>query len=326
MPDERPEGHEPRHPDETAHGHSHGPTRRDPATGAAPASARFRPRLIAAFVLTAALFVAELVVGLLAASLAVVADAGHLATDVVTLGAALVATRIAVMPDATGRRTYGRYRAEVFAAGLAVLLMFGVGIFVVVGAISRIGGTPEVAAGPMAVIGVVGLVVNLVCVGLLRRGAGASLTVRGAYLEVLGDAAGSVGVLLAAVLIATTGNPVWDVVIAVAIGAFVVVRAVGLGRSVLRVLGQQVPAGLDPVAVARDLAAIRGVADVHDLHLWELTSGMTVATAHLVSTDGADQHDVLDGARDLLSSQYRIEHATLQVEPADHTSCRNMGW
>jgi cobalt-zinc-cadmium efflux system protein len=307
-------------------GHVHGPLRRDPATGATPASAGFRGRLSAAFWLTAGLFLAELVVGILASSLAVIADAGHLATDVVTLGAALIGTRIAIRPDSTGRRTYGRYRAEVFAAGLAVLLMVGVGVVVVVGAIERIHSTPDVAPGPMALIGAIGLVVNLVCVALLRGGSNESLTIKGAYLEVLGDAAGSAGVLLAALLIAATGSSVWDVVIAVAIGAFVVVRAIGLGRSVLRVLGQQVPAGLDPVAVAEDLAALDGVADVHDLHLWELTSGMTVATAHLVSATGADQHGVLDDARDLLSHRYRIEHATLQVEPADHTSCGNIGW
>jgi cobalt-zinc-cadmium efflux system protein len=282
--------------------------------------------LTAAFVLTASLFVAELVVGLLAGSLAVVADSGHLATDVVTLGAALVATRIATRPDASGRRTYGRYRAEVFAAGLAVLLMIGVGVFVVAGAVSRIGAEPHIATGPMAVIGAVGLAVNVACLMLLHSGAGESLNVRGAYLEVLGDAAGSVGVLVASGLIAWTGTPVWDVVVAAGIGAFVVVRAVGLGRSVLRVLGQQVPPGMDPQRVAADLAAIQGVADVHDLHLWELTSGMTVATAHLVSADGADHHDVLDRARDLLASRHRIEHATLQIEPADHTSCGNIDW
>lgn len=307
-------------------GHSHGPVKRDPATGAAPASAGFRGRLTAAFGLTTGMFVAELVVGLLASSLAVVADAGHLAADVVTLGAALIATRIAVRPDGTGRRTYGRYRAEVFASGLAVLMMLGVGVFVVAGAISRIGESPDVDAGPMAVIGAVGLVVNLVCVALLRGGAGASLTIKGAYLEVLGDAAGSLGVLIAGLLIAITGAPIWDVVVAIAIGAFVVVRAVGLGRSVLRVLGQHVPDGLDPAAVATDLAGLDGVASVHDLHLWELTSGMSVATAHLVSRNGADTHRVLDEARDLLSNRYRIEHATLQIEPADHTSCGNLGW
>jgi cobalt-zinc-cadmium efflux system protein len=310
-------------------GHHHGigaGMQRDASGRPVTASHRFRRRLAAAFGITGALFVAELVVGLIAGSLAVVADAGHLATDVVTLGAALVATRIAVRPDSTGRRTYGRYRAEVFAAGLAVLLMIGVGVFVVAGAIGRIGAEPHVQTLPMAIIGAVGLTVNVCCLLLLRPGSAESLNIRGAYLEVLGDAAGSLGVLIASGLIVWTGTPVWDVVIAIGIGAFVVVRAVGLGRSVLRVLGQQAPSGMDPGDVVADLAAIEGVADVHDLHLWELTSGMTVATAHLVSVDGADHHGVLDRARDVLAVRYHIEHATLQVEPADHTSCRNIDW
>ncbi len=316
-------------PADQHHGHHHGiggPAARDASGRPVPASRRFRGRLIAAFSMTGMLFVAELVVGLLAGSLAVVADSGHLATDVVTLGAALVATRIAARPDHTGRRTYGRYRAEVFAAGLAVLLMIGVGVFVVAGAIGRIGAAPHIATGPMAVIGAIGLLVNVACLMLLRSGSGESLNIRGAYLEVLGDAAGSAGVLLASGLITWTGLSVWDVVVAAGIGVFVVVRAVGLGRSAMRVLGQQVPRGMDPQQVAEDLARIQGVADVHDLHLWELTSGMTVATAHLVSADHADHHQVLDGARDLLASRYRIEHATLQIEPADHTSCGNIDW
>lgn len=290
------------------------------------ASGAFRGRLRIAFALTAAIFVAELTVGLIAASLAVVADAGHMAADVVTLGAALLATRIAARPDPTGRRSYGRYRAEVFAAGFAVLLMLGVGAFVVVGAVRRIGTTPDIATGLMLVIGAIGLAVNFVSLALLRSGAKESLNVRGAYLEVLGDAAGSIGVIVAAVLIRATGTAVWDVVVAAGIGAFVVTRALLLGRSVLRVLGQHVPDGLDPVAVADALTAIDGVADVHDLHLWELTSGMTVATAHLVADDGTDHHRVLDEARDLLAGRFAIEHATLQIEPADHTFCGAIDW
>lgn len=305
--------------------HSHGGSA-DPAGASRPASHRHRPRLVLAFALTAALFVAELVVGLLAGSLAVLADAGHMAADVVTLGAALAATRIATRPDPTGQRTYGRYRAEVFAAGFAVLLMLAVGIGVVVEAIKRVGENPQIATGPMLAIGIVGLAVNLISIALLRAGSLESLNIKGAYLEVLGDAAGSVGVIAGAILIAQTGWAPWDVVIAIAIGAFVVVRAVGLGRSVLHVLGQHAPKGIDPHQIADELAAIDGVQGVHDVHLWELTSGMTVATAHLVATDSADHHAVLDEARDLLAHEYRIEHATLQIEPADHTSCRHLDW
>ncbi|OJV26674.1 MAG: cation transporter [Actinobacteria bacterium 69-20] len=290
------------------------------------ASERHRGRLIAAFGLTGSLFVAELVVGLIAHSLAVVADAGHLAADIVTLGAALAATRIATRSDISGQRTYGRYRAEVFAAGFAVLVMLAVGGVVIGGAVSRVGHEPHIATGPMLWIGIAGLAVNIVAVLLLRSGAAESLNLKGAYLEVLGDAAGSVGVIAASLLIAGTRWPAWDVVVAIAIGAFVMARAIGLGRSVLRVLGQHAPQGIDPHRLAADLEAIDGVADVHDVHLWELTSGMTVATAHLVATDTADHHTVLDAARDLLAHTYDIEHATLQIEPRDHTSCRHLNW
>jgi cobalt-zinc-cadmium efflux system protein len=277
-------------------------------------------------VLTAAFFVVQLAAGLLSGSLAIVADAGHMATDVVALGASLVATRVAGRPDGTGRRTYGSYRAEVFAAGLATLLMLAVGVFVVVEAVERIGDPAHVESTVMIVIGIAGLCVNGSSALLLRAGSTESINVRGAYLEVLGDAAGSAGVLLAGALVAWTGNSVWDVVIACAIGVFVLIRAVGLGRSVIRVLGQHAPEGIDPAAVEADLAAVDGVMQVHDLHLWTLTSGMNVATAHLVADDGAGLHQVLDDAKAVLATQHHIDHATLQVEPADHQGCGEVGW
>ena len=302
-----------------SHSHTHG-------TAATSAGGRFRGRLTIAFGLTAAFFLVELVAGVLSGSLAVVADAGHMATDVVALGASLVATRVATRPDGTGRRTYGSYRAEVFAAGLATLLMVGVGVFVVVEAVNRIGEPAVVASTVMIVVGIAGLLVNGICALLLRPGSTQSLNIRGAYLEVLGDAAGSAGVLLAGGLIAWTGNSVWDIVVACAIGLFVLIRAVALGRSVLRVLGQHAPEGIDPAAVETDLAAVAGVHEVHDLHLWTLTSGMNVATAHLVADDGAGLHQVLDDAKAVLASKHHIDHATLQVEPADHRGCGEVGW
>ena len=266
------------------------------------------------------------VYGLLSGSLALLSDAGHMAADVVALGAALVATRIATRPDTTGRRTYGSYRAEVFASLLSVLLMLGVSVYVVAEAIGRIGGDAEVDSGPMLVVGVLGLAVNVAALLLLRSGASESLNVKGAYLEVVADTAGSVGVILAGGLVAATGQPLWDTLVALAIGAFVAVRAVALGREVFAVLGQHVPTGMDQAAVADDLAAVGGVKDVHDLHLWTLTSGMNVATAHLVTADRADSHAVLDEARDLLRDRHGVAHATLQVEPAEHTGCERVGW
>lgn len=297
-------------------GHGHG----------AHAGGRHRWRLAVSFGLVAAFFVVELVAALVSGSLALLSDAGHMAADVVALGAALLATRIATRKDRTGRRTYGSYRVEVFASLLAVLLMLGVAGSVVLESFRRIGGQPEVAVGAMLVVGTIGLLVNLVALLLLRGGAKESLNVRGAYLEVVADTAGSVGVLAAAGLISWTGEPVWDVVVALAIGVFVAIRAVVLGRQVLHVLNQGVPAGMTLDAVSDDLAAIEGVVDVHDLHLWTLTSGMNVATAHLVTADETTAHAVLDQAREVLRERYAIQHATLQVEPRSHEGCREIDW
>jgi cobalt-zinc-cadmium efflux system protein len=296
------------------------------SSGHAHAGARHRWRLAVAFCLVGTFFVVELVAGLVSGSLALISDAGHMAADVVALGAALLATRIAARPDSTGRRTYGSYRAEIFGSGFVVLLMLGVAVYVVVEALSRVGEPVEVAVGVMLTVGALGLLVNVVSLLLLRGGAGESLNVKGAYLEVLADTAGSVGVIVAAVLVQVTGQAGWDTAIALAIGVFVAVRAVLLGREVLAVLAQHAPAGIDPETVAADLAALDTVLDVHDLHLWTLTSGMNVATAHLMTTEAADQHTVLDQARDILRDRHGIAHATLQVEPANHTGCREVDW
>lgn len=295
------------------HGHGH-------------AGGRHRWRLAVSFALVAGFFGVELVVGLVSGSLALISDAGHMAADVVALGAALVATRIATRPDGTGRRTYGSYRAEVLASGFTVLIMLGVSAYVVVAAVGRIGADVEVSSGPMLVVGALGLVVNLVCLALLRGGAQESINVRGAYLEVMADAAGSVGVLLAGVLVGLTGTGQWDTVVAVAIGVFVAVRAVMLGRQVLAVLGQHAPADVDLDAVVRDLEAVAGVAEVHDLHAWTLTSGMNVATAHLVLRVGADSQSVLAGAQATLREDHGIDHATLQVEVTPARECHEATW
>lgn len=301
-------------------GHSHGA----PAPG--HAGARYRRRLAISFTLIATFFVVELVYGLFAQSLALISDAGHMAADVVALGAALAATRIATRPDSTGRRTYGSYRAEVFASGLTVLLMLGVAAYVVIEAVGRIGEDIEVSTGPMIIVGALGLVVNIIVMVLLRAGASESLNVKGAYFEVVADTAGSVGVVVAGILVATTGQAWWDTAVALGIGAFVAVRAVILGRQVLAVLGQHVPEGIDPDDIARDLGQIAGVTNVHDLHIWVLTSGMNVATAHLVGDDTDAFPTILDTARAVLRDTYSIEHATLQIEVAITHECRELNW
>lgn len=301
----------------TGHGHGHGA----PTT----AGGRHRWRLTVAFVLVAAYFVVELGTGLWSGSLALLSDAGHMAADVVALGAALAATRIAGRPDTTGRRTFGSYRAEVFASGLTVLLMLGAAAYVAAESLARIGEDVEVQSGPMLLVGGIGLLVNLVALALLRGGSSESLNVKGAYLEVVADTVGSVGVLVAGVLVAQTGNAWWDTGVALAIAVFVAVRAVFLGREVLAVLGQHAPAGMNPAEVEERLRGVPGVADVHDLHLWTLTSGMNVATAHLLAAPGADTSVVLTSAGAALREGFAIEHATLQVE-TDSAPCAEISW
>jgi cobalt-zinc-cadmium efflux system protein len=291
--------------------------------GHAHAGTRHRWRLAVAFGLVAAYFAVELTYGLVAHSLALLSDAGHMAADVVALGAALAATRIATRRDTTGRRTFGSYRAEVFASGLTVLLMLFTAAYIGVEAARRSGQDVDVATGPMIVVGGLGLLVNLVAIALLRGGAGESLAVKGAYLEVVADLVGSVGVVAAGVLVARTGESAWDTAVAVAIAVFVAVRALLLGREVVAVLGQHAPAGMEPAAVASALRDVAGVEEVHDLHLWALTSGMNVATAHLVADCDADE--VLAEARELLLTRFGVAHATLQVE-SDARSCGEVSW
>jgi cobalt-zinc-cadmium efflux system protein len=281
---------------------------------------------VTAFWLVVAFLGVELVAAWWSGSLALLSDAIHMLTDAAALGMAVAATRLAGRRDRTGSRTFGYYRAEVLASLAVAALMLGTGVYIVVEGILRFGSPAEVQTGPMVTVAAVGLVVNVVSMLLLRAGSAESLNVRAAYQEVVADAAGSVGVLVAAVLIALTGALWVDTLAALAIGAFIAPRAIRLGRDAVHVLFEHAPVGLDVDAVAADLAGVDGVCDVHDLHLWSLTSGMDVATVHLVTVGGADPHAVLDQARELLRERHGIAHATLQVEPDTHTGCHEIGW
>lgn len=297
------------------HGHGTGPH----------AGGRYRRRLLATFTLVAGFFVIELIAGLASGSLALISDAGHMAADVVALGAALVALRLAVRPDRTGRRTYGSYRIEVFASGFTVLVMLGVGAYVAIEALGRIGEQVRLETGPVLVVGILGLLVNVVSIAALRSGARESLNVRGAYFEVVADAAGSVGVIIAGLLTVVTGDAVWDTVIALAIAVFIVVRALVLARQVLGVLAQQAPADVDVARLRDALSEVAGVGEVHDVHVWELTSGMRVATAHLF-VSVADTDSVMRDARAMLRENGGIEHVTLQVERVRTKECSALTW
>ena len=304
--------------------HSHGS-----AADGAHAGAAYTRRLAISFALIGVFFVVELVAGLISNSLALLSDAGHMFTDVLGLGMALAAIQAARRRQADATRTFGLYRLEILAALANAVLLFGVAVYILYEAIGRLSDPPEVMGAPMLVVAVLGLLVNLVVFRMLRDGASESLNIEGAYLEVLADTLGSVGVIIAAVILQTTGFALIDPIFGVAIGLFVLPRTWRLGRRALRILLQAAPAHVDVEQVKRDLEAIDAVDAAHDLHVWTLTSGMEVASVHLRLVEGADAeadatHDVLDEARRLLRELHGLDHATVQIEPAEHGDCHDV--
>ena len=270
--------------------------------------------------------VVEAVAGLVTGSLALISDAGHMATDALGLGMALAAILAADKATTKKGRTYGLYRLEVLAALANSVLLLAVAGYVIYEAVQRFQAPPQVLATPMLIVAVGGLLVNLVAWRLLRQGAQESLNVRGAYFEVIADLAGSVGVIVAALVMIFTGWSYADPLFAALIGAFILPRAWMLGGQALRILTQAAPHSLDLDSLSFDLLDLPGVIDVHDLHAWTLTSDMDVATVHLMTTMETDPHALLDQARDLLQTRYGITHATLQVEPEDHHGCSELAW
>ncbi len=299
------------------HDHSHGGIR---------AGERHKGRLAAAFVLLAAFMVVEVVGGLVTDSLALLSDAGHMLTDVLGLGMALAAIQLATRGSERRHQTFGLYRLEILAALANALLLFGVAIYVLVEAIGRFDDPPEVRTGLLLVVAGLGLAANLVAFALLRKGAQESLNLEGAYLEVLSDTVGSVAVIVGGIVIEVTGWGWVDPAVGVAIGLWILPRTWRLGAQAVRILVQAAPPGFDLGALEADLAGVAGVVDVHDLHVWTLTSEMEVVSAHLMVATGTDTHGVLDEARVVLRERYRIDHATLQIEPDSHEGCEEMTW
>lgn len=306
------------------HDHDHG-------AGLARAGERHRGRLVAAFVLIGGFFVVEAVAGIWTNSLALLSDAAHMLTDVIGIGMALAAIQLASRferrrDEGRSRHTFGLYRLEILAAFVNALLLFGVALWVLIEAARRLTDGPEVLGAPMLVVATLGLLANIVAFLLLRAGAKESLNVEGAYLEVLADTVGSVGVIVAAVLLELFGWAWVDPIIGAAIGLWILPRTWHLGRRAVRILLQAAPDGIDLDELADRLAAIDGVVDVHDLHVWTLTSDMEAASAHLTVDDDADAHGVLDQARHLLADRYGITHGTFQVEPSSHVGCADVTW
>ena len=262
------------------------------------------------------MLVIEVIGGLAANSLALLADAGHVMTDITGIALALGAIRLADRAP-TGTRTYGWYRAEVLAAGANALLLIAVAAFLLYESWQRLSHPTDVAGGLMLVVAGLGAAGNLVSLWLLRAPGRRSLTVRGAYLEVLGDLLASVAVIAAALVVAVTGLSTADAVASALIGLLILPRAWSLLRESAEVLLEAVPRGLRLEDVRRHLLAADGVDDVHDLHAWTITSGQPVVSAHVVLRPSADPARVLDEVCRCLSADFDIEHSTIQLETSD---------
>jgi cobalt-zinc-cadmium efflux system protein len=294
-------------------GHQHGPP--------ASAGAANRGRLLVVLAITAVVLVAEVVGARLTGSLALLADAGHMFTDVAGILLAVLAVTFAARP-ATAQRTYGYYRLEILAAMANALLLFAVALFILIEAWHRWSDPPEVQGGLMLVFAAVGLVANLVSLVVLRDGAAASLNVKGAYLEVLGDLLGSMAVIVAAVVVSLTGWQRADPLASVAVALMILPRTVTLLRGAVDVLLEATPEHVDMDEVRTHILSTEGVIDTHDLHAWTITSGMPVLSAHVVVTDEAladpGPGRILDELGRCLSEHFDVAHCTFQLEPAGH--------
>ncbi|GAA2907585.1 cation diffusion facilitator family transporter [Streptomyces mexicanus] len=295
------------------HGHAHG------AGGTAAAAHRGTLRVALAITLT--VMVVEIAGGVLADSLALVADAAHMATDALGLGMALLAIHFANRPP-TRNRTFGYARAEILAALANCLLLLGVGGYVLYEAIERFLTPAGTDGGLMIWFGLFGLVANSVSLSLLMRGQKESLNVRGAFLEVASDALGSLAVMISAAVILLTGWQAADPIASLAIGLLIVPRTVKLLRETLDVLLEAAPKNVDMAEVRAHILALDGVEDVHDLHAWTITSGLPVLSAHVVVSSevlSAVGHEkLLHELQGCLGDHFDVEHCTFQLEPGGH--------
>ncbi|MEX2145577.1 MAG: cation diffusion facilitator family transporter [Candidatus Rokuibacteriota bacterium] len=277
------------------------------------AAARSRPLLVTTLALTAVFLVVELIAALWTGSLALLADAVHMFTDVGGLGLALFASWVAERPP-TPAKTYGYYRAEILAAVVNALILFVVAGGILIEAYQRLRSPAEVLGGPMLVVAVAGLAVNAVCAWLLHRDAAASLNVRAAYLEVLSDAASSVAVIVAAVVVLTTGWTMADPIASGAIALFIVPRTWRLLRQAVNILLEGTPAHLELGEIEEAIIRVSGVRRVHDLHVWTLTSGREAMSAHVVVDDVGQSDRLLEELHALLHARFGIDHTTIQLE------------
>ncbi|GAB2489959.1 cation diffusion facilitator family transporter [Nocardiopsis aegyptia] len=292
------------------HGHGH---------GMATAGAANRSRLAIVLALMLSVAVAQVLGAAFSGSLALLADAGHTVTDSLGVALALVAVWVASRP-ATTQRTFGFQRAEILAAAVNALVLFVLCGFIVVEAVERLQSPAEVSGLGMVAVAAFGLVANVIGLLVLRGGAKESLNVKSAYVEVLGDALASVGVIVGGLVVWITGWAQADTVVSLLIAAIIVPRAWSLLREAVHILLEAAPKGMDLDEVRGHLLGHPAVIDVHDLHAWTITSGLPVMSAHVVvaESDLKDSGRMLDELHECLAGHFDVDHSTLQLEPPGH--------
>jgi len=297
--------------------HDHAPA----AGGVRGATSR---RLLAtSLAITSVVFVVQVVGAILSGSLALLADAVHMLADAAALIIALVASAVASRP-ANDRRTFGYRRAEVFGALTNGVLLIALSAWVAVEGISRlVNGETEVAGGLMLTVAIVGLIANAAAMWLMSAAQRTSINVRGAYLEVMGDLIGSVAVIVAAIVILTTGWLPADAIVSLLIAAMIIPRALGLLREVFAVLVEGAPKGVEVPDIRRHILETPGVVDVHDVHVWQLTRGAPVFSAHVIVADEVlaegGSAEILANLQSCLADHFDVEHSTFQLEPAGYS-------
>lgn len=277
------------------------------------AGARHKRRLAFALGLTTSYMLVEAIVGFLTNSLVLVADAGHMLTDVIGLALALAAIWFAQRP-ANPRKSYGYYRVEILAAALNGLLLFGIAAYILYEAFRRFQSPPEVPSVPLLVVASLGLAVNLVSAAVLLAGARESLNVKGALLEVVGDILGSIGAIAAGLIILTTGWQYADPLFAAAVGLFILPRTWRLLSEAVNILLEGTPSDVDLEKVRADMVSVPGVIAIHDLHAWTLTSGRAALSGHIIVSPESDHSEVIVAIDTQLREDLHIDHVTLQLE------------
>lgn len=280
------------------------------------AAGRNKKSLVIVFGLTTFYLIVEIIGGFWTGSLALLADAGHMLTDVAGVGLALLAIWFAERP-ASPEKTYGYYRVEILAALTNAVVLILISIYILYEAYERFRNPPEVQSIEMIGIAVVGLIVNVIGVFVLRSGSKESLNMKGAYFEVLSDMLTSVGVIIAGVIMLTTGWYYADPLISAGIGLFILPRTWALLKDAVGVLLEGTPSDVNIANLRASLLEIEGVADIHDLHVWSLTSGVNAMSVHAVLAEHSSHDDVLERVHEHCTHQYKIEHITVQTECAD---------